>query len=32
MGFVWSILVEMGRVWVKTLTSPSFLFIYVTPD
>ena len=28
MGFVWSILVEMGRVWMQTLTSTSFLFIY----
>ena len=28
MGFVWSILAEMGRVWLTTLTSPSFLFIY----
>ncbi len=29
MEFVWSILVEMGRVLVNTLTSPSFLLIYL---
>lgn len=28
MGFLWTILVEMGRVWVLTLTSTPFLFIY----
>src|SRR5665647_2241641 len=28
MGFVWSILVEMGHLWVQTLTSTSFLLIY----
>ena len=28
MEFVWSILVEMGRVWMQTLTSTSFIFIY----
>ena len=29
MGFLWSILSEMGRVLVDTLTSPSFLFLYL---
>lgn len=28
MEFIWSILVEMGRVLVNTLTSPSFLLLY----
>ncbi|MCX5779587.1 MAG: PDZ domain-containing protein [Firmicutes bacterium] len=28
MGFVWSIVVEMGHLWVQTLTSTSFLLIY----
>lgn len=29
MGFFWSILGELGRVLVSTLTSPSFIFIYL---
>lgn len=29
MGFVWSILYEMGRVLVDILTSPSFLLVYL---